>query len=144
MSNGSACMAQHLNHVAIAVEDMDEALGMYGDLFGLDPSEVEDIEEQGVRAALLQVGGSQLELIQPLDTESGVAKFIERRGPGLHHVCFEVDGLQGALDRLDAEQGVQLIDRSPRRGLAGMIAFLHPRSTGGTLVELVEAGTARK
>ena len=144
MGNGSACMAKHLNHVAIAVEDMDEALGMYGDLFGLDPSEVEDIEEQGVRAALLQVGGSQLELIQPLDTESGVAKFIERRGPGLHHVCFEVDGLQGALDRLDAEEGVQLIDRSPRRGLAGMIAFLHPRSTGGTLVELVEAGTARK
>ena len=144
MGNGSACMAKHLNHVAIAVEDMDEALGMYGDLFGLDPSEVEDVEEQGVRAALLQVGGSQLELIQPLDKESGVAKFIERRGPGLHHVCFEVDGLQGALDRLDAEEGVQLIDRSPRQGLAGMIAFLHPRSTGGTLIELVEAGTARK
>ena len=117
MGNGSACMAKHLNHVAIAVEDMDEALGMYGDLFGLDPSEVEDVEEQGVRAALLQVGGSQLELIQPLDKESGVAKFIERRGPGLHHVCFEVDGLQGALDRLDAEEGVQLIDRSPRQGL---------------------------
>ena len=144
MGNGSACMAQHLNHVAIAVEDMDEALDMYGGLFGLDPSEVEDVEDQGVRAALLQVGGSQLELIQPLDTESGVARFIERRGPGLHHVCFEVDGLQGALDRLDAEEGVQLIDRSPRRGLAGMIAFLHPRSTGGTLIELVEAETARK
>ena len=143
MGNGSACVAQHLNHVAIAVNDMDEALGMYGDLFGLDPSEVEDVEDQGVRAALLKVGGSQVELIQPLDTESGVAKFIERRGPGLHHVCFEVDGLQGALDRLDEEQ-VQLIDRSPRQGLAGMIAFLHPRSTGGTLIELVEAGTARK
>ena len=136
-------MAQHLNHVAIAVKDMDEALDMYGGLFGLDPSEVEDVEDQGVRAALLKVGGSQVELIQPLDTESGVAKFIERRGPGLHHVCFEVDGLQDALDRLDEEQ-VQLIDRSPRQGLAGMIAFLHPRSTGGTLIELVEAGTARK
>ena len=136
-------MAKHLNHVAIAVKDMDEALDMYGSLFGLDPSEVEDVEDQGVRAALLEVGGSQVELIQPLDTESGVAKFIERRGPGLHHVCFEVDGLQGALDRLDAEQ-VQLIDRSPRQGLAGMIAFLHPRSTGGTLIELVEAETARK
>ena len=109
-------MAQHLNHVAIAVEDMDEALDMYGSLFGLDPSEVEDVEDQGVRAALLKVGGSQVELIQPLDTESGVAKFIERRGPGLHHVCFEVDGLQGALDRLDAEEGVQLIDRSPAPG----------------------------
>ena len=143
MGDGSACTARHLNHVAIAVEDMDEALGMYGDLFGLDPSEVEDVADQGVRAALLKVGGSQVELIQPLDTESGVAKFIERRGPGLHHVCFEVDGLQGALDRLDEEQ-VQLIDRKPRQGLAGMIAFLHPRSTGGTLIELVEAGTARK
>ncbi len=143
MGDGSACTARHLNHVAIAVEDMDEALGMYGDLFGLDPSEVEDVADQGVRAALLKVGGSQVELIQPLDTESGVAKFIERRGPGLHHVCFEVDGLQGALDRLDEKQ-VQLIDRNPRQGLAGMIAFLHPRSTGGTLIELVEAGTARK
>jgi len=142
MGDGSACTARHLNHVAIAVEDMDEALGMYGDLFGLDPSEVEDVADQGVRAALLKVGGSQVELIQPLDTESGVAKFIERRGPGLHHVCFEVDGLQGALDRLDEEQ-VQLIDRNPRQGLAGMIAFLHPRSTGGTLIELVEAETAR-
>ena len=143
MGSDPACMAQHLNHVAIAVKDMDEALDMYGGLFGLDPSEVEDVEDQGVRAALLKVGGSQVELIQPLDTESGVAKFIERRGPGLHHVCFEVDGLQDALDRLDEEQ-VQLIDRSPRQGLAGMIAFLHPRSTGGTLIELVEAGTARK
>ena len=142
MGDGSACTARHLNHVAIAVEDMDEALGMYGDLFGLDPSEVEDVADQGVRAALLKVGGSQVELIQPLDTESGVAKFIERRGPGLHHVCFEVDGLQGALDRLDEKQ-VQLIDRNPRQGLAGMIAFLHPRSTGGTLIELVEAETAR-
>lgn len=143
MGSDPACIAQHLNHVAIAVKDMDEALDMYGGLFGLDPSEVEDVEDQGVRAALLKVGGSQVELIQPLDTESGVAKFIERRGPGLHHVCFEVDGLQDALDRLDEEQ-VQLIDRSPRQGLAGMIAFLHPRSTGGTLIELVEAGTARK
>ncbi len=143
MGDGSACKAKHLNHVAIAVKDMDEALGMYADLFGLDPSEVEDVEDQGVRAALLKVGGSQVELIQPLDTESGVAKFIERRGPGLHHVCFEVDGLQDALDRLDAKEGVQLIDRRPRKGLAGMIAFLHPRSTGGTLVELVEAETAR-
>lgn len=143
MGDGSACTARHLNHVAIAVEDMDEALGMYGDLFGLDPSEVEDVADQGVRAALLKVGGSQVELIQPLDTESGVAKFIERRGPGLHHVCFEVDGLQGALDSLDEKQ-VQLIDRNPRQGLAGMIAFLHPRSTGGTLIELVEAGTARR
>ena len=143
MGNGSACVAKHLNHVAIAVKDMDEALGMYGDLFGLDPSEVEDVEDQGVRAALLKVGGSQVELIQPLDTESGVAKFIERRGPGLHHVCFEVDGLQDALDRLDGEQ-IQLIDRNPRQGLAGMIAFLHPRSTGGTLVELVEAETAHR
>ena len=144
MGNASACTAKHLNHVAIAVKDMDEALDMYGSLFGLDPSEVENVEDQGVRAALLEVGGSQVELIQPLDTQSGVAKFIERRGPGLHHVCFEVDGLQGALDRLDAEEGVQLIDRKPRQGLAGMIAFLHPRSTGGTLIELVEAGTARK
>ena len=144
MGNGSACMARHLNHVAIAVEDMDEALDLYAHAFGLDPLEIEDIEDQGVRAALLPVGGSQLELIQPLDQKGGVARFIERRGPGLHHVCFEVDGLQGALDRLGAEEGIELIDRAPREGLAGMIAFLHPKSTGGTLIELVDAGTVRK
>ena len=143
MESGSACAARHVNHVALAVKDVDAAMEFYGGVFGIGPGEVEEIEDQGVRAALLRVGGSQVELIQPVDPGGGVARFIERRGEGLHHVCFEVDDLQAALDRLD-ERGIELIDASPREGLSGMIAFLHPRATGGTLIELVDASTARR
>ena len=81
-----------------------------------------------------------MELIEPTDPSGAIARFIDRRGEGLHHICFEVEDLQGALDRLDAS-GVELIDKSPREGLAGMIAFIHPRATGGALVELVDEAT---
>ncbi len=141
MESVSTCVARHVNHVALAVKDIDESLAFYGDVFGIGPAEVEDIEDQGVRATLIRVGGSQLELIQPVDPNGGVARFIERRGEGLHHICFEVEDLQAALDRL-AERGIALIDGAPREGLSGMIAFLHPRSTGGVLIELVDADTA--
>ena len=134
------CLARHLDHVAIAVKDIDASLKLYGDLFGVDGAAVEDVPDQGVKAVLLKVGGTQLEFIQPTDPNGGVARFIERRGEGLHHICFEVDGLQGKLDALDSE-GVELIDKAPREGLAGMIAFIHPRSTGGVLVELVDSDT---
>jgi methylmalonyl-CoA/ethylmalonyl-CoA epimerase len=138
----SACNARHINHVAIAVSDIDESLALYRRIFSLPETEVEELEDQGVRAALVTVGGSQLEFIAPTDPEGGVARFIAKRGEGLHHVCFEVDGLQGTLDALDKE-GVGLIDREPREGLSGMIGFLHPKSTGGVLVELVDSETAR-
>ena len=93
--------------------------------------------------AIVSVGGTQLEFIEPTDPGGAIARFIERRGEGLHHICFEVEDLQGTLDRLDSND-VDLIDKNPRKGLAGMVAFIHPRSTGGTLVELVdESSTGR-
>ena len=141
MSQRGLCTARQLNHVAIAVSDIEETLLFYRDLFGVDEAEVHDIEDQGVRAALVKVGGTQLEFIQPTDASGSVGRFIERRGEGMHHVCFEVDDLQEKLRQLDARD-VELIDKVPRRGLAGMIAFIHPRATRGVLIELVDAETA--
>ncbi len=140
---GSPCTTRHINHVAIAVRDIDESLAFYNRVFGLPEVVVEDLEDQGVRAALIRVGGTQLEFIQPTNAKGGVARFIAKRGEGLHHVCFEVDNLQVTLDALDKED-IGLIDQEPRKGLSGMIAFLHPRSTGGVLVELVDSESARR
>ncbi len=143
MSETPACTARHLNHVCIAVSDIDDTLGFYRRTFGVGASEVVELEDQGVRAALVRVGGSQLEFIQPTDPGGGVARFIERRGEGVHHVAFEVEDLQEQLDRL-ASDGVQLIDTEPREGLSGSIAFIHPRATRGVLIELVEQDGARR
>ena len=140
MIQKTPCAAKHLNHVCIAVRSIEDSLALYGGVFGLEAGEVEEVPDQGVRAVMLAAGGSQLELIQPTDPSGAIARFIERRGEGLHHVCFEVEDLQGTLDRLDA-QGVALIDKTPRQGLAGMIAFVHPKATGGALVELVDEAT---
>ena len=142
-SEQSVCTAEHLNHVCIAVRDIEATLRLYGDVFGLAAAEIEEIPDQGVRTTLVRVGSSQLEFIQPTDQSGGVARFIERRGEGLHHVCFEVDDLEGKLVSL-ADKGIELIDDSPKPGLSGMIAFLHPRSTGGVLIELVDRDTARR
>ena len=139
----AVCAASHLNHVCIAVRDIEDTLRFYAMVFGVGGAEIEEIEDQGVRAALVRVGGSQLEFIEPTDPAGSVARFIERRGEGLHHICLEVDGLEETLDRLDAG-GVELIDKAPRPGLSGKIAFIHPRETRGVLVELVDAATARR
>ncbi len=139
----SPCTARHINHVCIAVNDIDETLAFYREVFGTGKTEVEHIEDQAVRAALVRVGGSQIEFIQPTDPNGGVARFIERRGEGVHHIAFEVDDLQASLDALDAH-GVRLIDSSPREGLSGMIGFIHPRATRGVLIELVDQDTARR
>ena len=143
MAETSVCKARHINHVCIAVRDIDETLGLYGRLFGADRGEVEEIADQGVKAALVRVGGSQLEFIQPTDPTGGVARFIERRGEGVHHICFEVEDLDGTLEDL-AKAEVPLIDTAPRHGLSGMIAFIHPKATGGVLVELVDEDSARR
>ena len=143
MSSKAPCVARHLNHVCIAVRDIEDTLRFYSEVFGIVDTDVQDIEDQGVRAALVRVGGSQLEFIQPTDPEGGVARFIERRGEGMHHICFEVEDLAATLERLHA-QGVKLIDRAPRKGLSGSIAFIHPRATGGMLIELVDQETARR
>ncbi|MCH8206064.1 MAG: methylmalonyl-CoA epimerase [Chloroflexi bacterium] len=137
------CVARHINHVCMAVRDIEATLAFYQKVFGTGKAEVEEIEDQGVKASLVRVGGSQLEFIQPTDPDGGVARFIERKGEGVHHICFEVEDVQRTLDRLDAE-GIELIDKSPREGLSGTIAFLHPRATGGVLIELVDQETARR
>ncbi len=139
----SICTARHINHVCIAVKDIDDTIRFYRDVFGATDSEVVDIEDQAVRATLIRVGGSQLEFIEPTDPNGGVAKFIDRRGEGVHHICFEVEDLAGTLQRLD-EQGVAVIDREPREGLSGTIGFLHPKSTRGVLIELVDQDDARR
>jgi methylmalonyl-CoA epimerase len=128
-----------IHHVAYAVEDIDAALPVYLDRFGMTIEVRERLDDQGVEAVSLAAGGSHIELIQPIDPAGGVARFLDKRGPGLHHVAFEVADLTAALDAL-RDNGAELIDQTPRRGLGGhMIAFIHPRASGGILTELVQA-----
>ena len=136
------CQARHINHVALVVKDAAETLRFYKDTFGVPDAEIEEVADQGVLATLVAVGGTNLELIQPVRPDTGVARFLDARGEALHHVCFEVDDLQAKLDSLKAS-GARLIDESPRHGLAGMIAFIHPKSTHGVLIELVDKDTVR-
>lgn len=131
-------MIKKLDHVAIAVNNLDEALAAYEKLFGLKAEKIENVPDQGVKAALLPIGeGSEIELIQPVNNESGVAKFLEKKGEGIHHIALEVENVDQELKSLSA-QGVTLIDKEPRSGLAGRIAFLHPKSTRGVLIELCQ------
>lgn len=128
---------QNLDHTAIAVRNLDEALERYRVTFGLEPSDRQRVDDQSVEVAFLPLGGSQIELICPTTPESGVARFLERHGESLHHVAFAVTDIEAELARLRG-QGVELIDSTPRWGAHGRIAFIHPRGTGGVLVELVE------
>ena len=127
-----------IHHVAIIVKSIEESLGMYRDLLGLPLETVMDIETDRVRIAFLGVGESKIELVQPTDDTTGVARFLANKGEGFHHVCFEVANLAEELTRLGID-GVELIDSAPRRGAEGPVAFLHPRSCHGVLVELIEA-----
>jgi methylmalonyl-CoA/ethylmalonyl-CoA epimerase len=128
-------MIEKIHHIGIAVHSLDEALKFYRDTLGLPVQASATVEDQGVKAALLTIGQSEIELLEPLTPESGVGKFLERRGEGLHHICFQTDDVAAELEGLKAKD-VQLIDQQPRRGLAGMICFLHPKASRGTLVEL--------
>ena len=128
----------NLDHVALAVRDLDEALERFRRLYGATPVSREVVEADGVEEAMLLVGGSQVQLLAPQRPDGPVARFLERRGEGLHHIAFAVPDLDAALAHLAAE-GAELIDRVPRRGGGGArIAFVHPRTFGGTLTELVE------
>ena len=127
-----------VHHVAIVVRDMDKALGVYRDQLRLPLDVLLPIESDGVRIAFLPVGESNIELVEPTDPATGVARFLESRGEGFHHVCLEVDDVAAELERL-AANGVELIDSAPRRGAEGPVAFIHPRSCHGVLVELIEA-----
>jgi len=131
-------LLDRIHHVAYAVADIDSAVSELGGRFGLQVDVREVLEDQGVEAAALAAGSSQIELISPLGPDGAVARFLERRGPGLHHVAFAVDDLEAALHQLRAD-GAELIDETPRRGLGGhLIAFVHPRSSAGMLTELVQ------
>jgi methylmalonyl-CoA/ethylmalonyl-CoA epimerase len=127
-----------IDHTGIAVASLDESLGFYRDVLGLALVHRETVIDQGVEAALLDVGDSHVELIAPLGPETGVARFLKQRGPGLHHVAYRVGDIEAALASLSAA-GVRLIDEQPRIGIRGSrVAFVHPAATGGVLTEIVE------
>ena len=126
-----------IHHVAVAVRDLDEAIDRYGRLFGAELEHRDTVSEQGVEAAAVLVGASRIELLAATDEDTPVGRFLARRGPGMHHVAYEVDDIEAQLAALD-EQGVELIDHEPRRGLYGMqVAFVNPDSVDGVLAELV-------
>jgi methylmalonyl-CoA/ethylmalonyl-CoA epimerase len=127
-----------IHHVAVVVRSLDAALPLYRDLLGMAHETTMDIASDRVRIAFLGVGESKVELVEPTDDTTGVARFLANKGEGFHHVCFEVADLAAELTRLGIE-GVELIDSAPRRGAEGPVAFLHPRSCHGVLVELIEA-----
>ena len=127
-----------VHHVAIVVRSIDDALVLWRDMLGLELETVMDIPTDRVRIAFLSVGESKVELVEPTDDETGVARFLASKGEGFHHVCFEVGNLAEALIRLELD-GLELIDTVPRRGAEGPVAFIHPRSCQGVLVELIEA-----
>ena len=128
---------EQINHLGIAVKDLEAAAGIY-QAMGLTVDKVIDVPEQKVRVAFIPVGEVTIELVQPTSEDSPVAAYLEKRGEGMHHLALQVDDLSAALAEL-AEQGMQLIDKTPRRGAEGQVAFVHPRSTGRVLIELVEA-----
>ena len=131
-------MIKKINHVGIAVKDLDEAIRFYGENFDLESEGIEEIREQKVKVASILVGESRIELLQSTDPNGPVAKFIEKKGEGIHHIALEVERIEWTLQKM-REMGVQLIDEKPRSGAHGMkIAFLHPRSTKGVLIELCE------
>lgn len=132
---------ERIDHIAIAVEDLDASLVTFESLFGTKPSHREKVEGFGVDIATLSVGGTDIELLQANREDSPIRKFIEKRGPGIHHIAFVVDDVTATLAELEA-QGVELIDRAPRRGKGGsLVAFVHPRSTQKVLYELVQLPT---
>ena len=128
-------MIKKIHHVGIAVHSLEEALKFYSETLGLPVHTSATVEEQGVKAALLTIGQSEIELLEPLSPESPVGKFLERKGEGLHHICFQTPDVREELEALKAK-GVELVDQHPRKGLAGMICFLHPKASRGVLVEL--------
>ena len=128
---------RRIHHVAVVVRDLDAAMSFYRDRLGLPLELVMPIESDGVAIAFLTVGESKIELVAPTDSSTGVARFLESRGEGFHHVCLEVDDIDGELLRL-AGEGIELIDQVSRKGAEGPVAFIHPRSCHGVLVELIE------
>jgi methylmalonyl-CoA/ethylmalonyl-CoA epimerase len=126
-----------IDHVAVVVENLAAALSVYRDALGLVVSKQETIPEQDVKMAFLPSGDSEIELLEPIHPDSGIGRYLARRGEGLHHICLEVDDLQATLAELKA-RGAQLIDETPRRGAYGQVAFIHPKGAHGVLIELLQ------
>jgi methylmalonyl-CoA/ethylmalonyl-CoA epimerase len=127
-----------IDHIGVAVEDIDAAIELYRDSFGMELAHRETVESQGVEAVLLDVGEGHVELLAPLGPDTPVGKFLAKNGTGLHHVAYAVEDIDAALEKI-ATAGLQLIDEKPRVGIRdSRVAFLHPRSTGGVLTEIVE------
>jgi methylmalonyl-CoA/ethylmalonyl-CoA epimerase len=128
-----------IDHIGVAVTDLDEAVALYSERLGMPVQHRETVEAQGVEAVLLGVGDSHVELLRPLGPETAVGRFLQRNGPGLHHVAYGTEDIDSALEEVRAA-GLKLIDERPRTGIRNSrVAFLHPKSTGGVLTELVEA-----
>jgi len=127
-----------MNHVAVVVDDMDKALSFWRDALGMDLQELRDVPPEASQVAFLPLPGSEVELVRPTTNDSGIAKYLAKRGPGMHHLCLEVDDIQAMLAQLK-EKGVRLINESPQKtGDGKRYAFIHPESTGGVLVELYQ------
>ncbi len=128
----------HIEHIGIAVKNLDAAIKYYEEVLGLKCYAIEEVKDQKVKTAFFMVGETKIELLETTDPEGPIGKFIEKKGEGIHHVAFAVSGLQQVLKEVESK-GVQLIDKQPRKGAEGLhIAFLHPKSTGGVLTELCE------
>lgn len=131
---------KQINHVAVVVEDMEKALSFWRDALGMELHGVRDVPAEKSQVAFLPLPGSEVELVQPTTDESGIAKFLAKRGPGMHHLCLEVDDIEGMMSQLKSK-GVRLINEEPRTAADGKkYAFIHPESTSGVLVELYEIG----
>mgnify|MGYP005839582959 CR=1 FL=1 len=128
----------HIEHIGIAVKNMDEAISYYENILGLKCYAIEEVKDQKVKTAFFKIGQTKIELLEATEADGPVAKFIEKKGQGVHHIAFAVDKIEEALQET-AEKGVKLIDQNPRKGAEGLdIAFLHPKSTMGVLTELCE------
>jgi methylmalonyl-CoA epimerase len=127
-----------IDHIGVAVEDLDAAIELYNQRFDMGEQHREVVEEQGVEAVLLEIGEGHVELLKPLGPDTAVGRFLAAKGPGLHHVAYQTDDIDAALEQVKAA-GLQLIDETPRTGIRGSrVAFLHPKATGGVLTEIVE------
>ena len=135
-------MLGRIDHIGVATDDLDGAVALYEDTLGMPVAHRETVESQGVEAVLLDVGDGHVELLRPLGPDTPIGKYLESRGPGLHHVAYAVDDIDGVLSSLK-EAGIELIDSEPRTGIRdSRVAFVHPRSTGGVLTEIVEPSEA--
>jgi methylmalonyl-CoA/ethylmalonyl-CoA epimerase len=128
-------MLKKLSHVSIAVENVDEAVKYYRDVLGLEVTRTVTLDDRQLKIAFIKIGDTELELLEPLNQDNTVRRYLDRWGPGLHHICFEVDDIAGSMETLKA-RGAEFTDTAPRPGAAGQVAFMPPSSTGGVLVEI--------